>query len=55
MEKAFSTIGLELREAFKTTSQSVRDAYHGEPIACPQCGEKNTRDASYCRKCGKKL
>lgn len=55
MEKMFSTVGLQLREAFKTTSQNVKDAYNGEPITCSKCGEKNTKDASYCKKCGKKL
>jgi len=55
MEKAFSVVGQELKEAFRTSSHNIKDAYYGEPITCTQCGEKNPRDSSYCRKCGKKL
>jgi len=55
IEKAFSVAGKEMEKAFKTARDKIKVATSREPIACPHCGEKNSADAKFCYKCGKKM
>jgi uncharacterized membrane protein YvbJ len=55
MEKAFSIAAKEMEDAFRTVRENIRESSSRRPVACPQCGEKNLKDASFCHNCGKKL
>jgi predicted amidophosphoribosyltransferase len=55
MEKAFSIAAKQVQEAFKTAKDNVQKTVYREPIVCPNCGEKNVANATYCFKCGKNL
>ncbi len=55
LEKAFSIAGKEMEKAFKTAREKIKEATSREPVVCPHCGEKNSADARFCYKCGKKL
>jgi predicted amidophosphoribosyltransferase len=55
MEKAFNIAAKEIQEAFQTARSNVQKTLYKEPVACPNCREKNPSSAVYCFKCGKKL
>jgi uncharacterized membrane protein YvbJ len=55
MEKAFSVAAKQVQEAFNTARENVKKTVYKEPIVCPNCGEKNVANATYCFKCGKSL
>lgn len=55
MEKAFATASKGIQQAFRTARENIHQPADKEENQCPNCGEKNSRDDSYCGKCGKKL
>jgi uncharacterized OB-fold protein len=55
IENAFSIAGKEMEKAFKIARDKIVEATSSEPILCPECGEKNVANASFCYSCGKKL
>lgn len=55
MEKAFTLAAKEIHKAFTKAEENVRRSTSRELVVCSHCGEKNTRDASYCYKCGEKI
>ncbi|MBM5805251.1 MAG: zinc-ribbon domain-containing protein [Candidatus Verstraetearchaeota archaeon] len=55
MEKAFQIAAKEMEAAFKTTRANIRESANRRTVVCPQCGEKNLKDVSFCHNCGKKL
>ncbi len=55
IERAFGIAAREAQEALKTARNNIQRTVYKEPIACPNCGEKNPASASYCYKCGNKL
>jgi uncharacterized membrane protein YvbJ len=55
LEKAFSVAAKEINAAFKTASENIKKSLQKEPVACPNCGEKNPSDAIFCYKCGKRI
>jgi uncharacterized membrane protein YvbJ len=55
LEKAFSIAAKEMQTAFQTARENIQKSLYKEPITCSNCGEKNSSDASFCFKCGKKL
>jgi len=55
LEKAFSVATKEINAAFQTASVNIKKSLQKEPVACPNCGEKNPNDAIFCYKCGKRI
>jgi uncharacterized membrane protein YvbJ len=55
LEKAFSVATKEINAAFQTASGNIKKSLQKEPVACPNCGEKNPSDATFCYKCGKRI
>jgi len=55
LEKAFSVAAKEINAAFQTASENIRKSLQKEPVACPNCGEKNPSDAVFCYNCGKRM
>jgi uncharacterized membrane protein YvbJ len=55
LEKAFSVAAKEINIAFQTASENIKKSLQKEPVACPNCGEKNPSDAIFCYKCGKRI
>jgi len=55
LEKAFSVAAKEINAAFQTASENIKKSLQKEPVACPNCGEKNPSDAIFCYKCGKRI
>lgn len=55
LEKAFTIAAKEIQQAFQTARENIQKSVNKEPVACPNCGEKNPGDSIYCFKCGKKL
>jgi ribosomal protein L40E len=55
MEKAFSIAAKEIHEAFQVAISNIKKSVYGEPLVCPNCGEKNPANAAFCFKCGKSL
>jgi uncharacterized membrane protein YvbJ len=55
LEKAFSVAAKEINAAFQTASVNIKKSLQKEPVACPNCGEKNPSDATFCYKCGKRI
>ena len=55
MEKAFNIAAKEIHEAFQVARKNIQKSVYGEPVVCPNCGEKNPANAAYCFKCGKNL
>lgn len=55
MEKAFSVAAKEMEKAFKTARENIQRSIRKELVVCPHCGEKNSSDANFCYRCGKKL
>ena len=55
LEKAFSVAAKEIQAAFQTASETIQKSLQKEPVVCPNCGEKNPSDATFCYKCGKKI
>jgi uncharacterized membrane protein YvbJ len=55
LEKAFNVAAKEIQQAFQTARANVQKSIYGEPIVCPNCGEKNPADSTFCFKCGNKL
>jgi DNA-directed RNA polymerase subunit RPC12/RpoP len=55
MEKAFNIAAKQVQEAFKTARDNMQKAVNKESVVCPNCGEKNSANATYCFKCGKNL
>ncbi|UCH03071.1 MAG: zinc-ribbon domain-containing protein [Candidatus Bathyarchaeota archaeon] len=53
VKKALSTAAKEVEKAFGTVKESINKTIKKEPITCPNCGEKNQSDSSFCYKCGK--
>jgi len=55
LEKAFSVAAKEINAAFQIASENIKKSLQKEPVACPNCGEKNPNDAIFCYKCGKRM
>ena len=55
LEKAFSVAAKEINAAFQTASENIKKSLQKEPVVCPNCGEKNPSDATFCYKCGKRI
>ena len=55
LEKAFSVAAKEINVAFQTASENIKKLLQKEPVVCPNCGEKNPSDATFCYKCGKRI
>jgi uncharacterized membrane protein YvbJ len=55
LEKAFTVAAKEIQVAFQTARENIQQSLYKEPLACPNCGEKNPSGAAFCFKCGKKL
>jgi uncharacterized membrane protein YvbJ len=55
LEKAFTLAAEEIQAAFQTARENIQQSLYKEPLACPNCGEKNRSTAAFCYKCGKKL
>jgi ribosomal protein L40E len=55
LEKAFTVAAKEIQAAFQTARENIQQSLYKEPLACPNCGEKNPSGAAFCFKCGKKL
>jgi uncharacterized membrane protein YvbJ len=55
LEKAWAIASKEMQEAFKKAKQNVQQSLRTEPAICPNCGEKNAKDAVFCRNCGNKI
>jgi uncharacterized membrane protein YvbJ len=55
LEKAFAVAAKEINAAFQTASENIKKSLQKEPVACPNCGEKNPSDAIFCYKCGKRI
>jgi ribosomal protein L40E len=55
LEKAFTVAAKEINAAFQTASENIKKSMQGEPVVCPNCGEKNPSGAAFCYKCGKKI
>lgn len=55
LEKAFAMAAKEMQAAFQTARENIQKSLNKEPLACPNCGEKNPSSAIFCFKCGKKL
>lgn len=55
LEKAFSVAAKEINAAFQTASENIKKSLQKEPVACPNCGEKNLSGAIFCYKCGKRI
>jgi uncharacterized membrane protein YvbJ len=55
LEKAFSVAAKEINAAFQTASVNIKKSLQKEPAVCPNCGEKNPSDATFCYKCGKRI
>jgi len=55
LEKALSVAAKEINAAFQTASENIKKSLQKEPVACPNCGEKNPSDAIFCYKCGKRI
>ncbi len=55
LEKAFNVAAREIHQAFQTARKNIQETTNKEPIICPNCGEKNRAQATYCSKCGTKL
>jgi ribosomal protein L40E len=57
LEKAFNIAAKEIHKAFQTAKNNIQEATatSKDPITCPNCGEKNQPQATYCAKCGTKL
>ena len=55
LEKAFTIAAKEMQAAFQTARENIQKSFYKEPLACPNCGEKNPSGAVFCFKCGKKL
>jgi uncharacterized membrane protein YvbJ len=55
VERTLSTVANELEKTFETVKESIRKSTTRDPIACPNCGEKNMHDARFCYTCGKDL
>ena len=55
LEKAFTIAAKEINQAFQTARNNIQQATRKEPIICPNCGEKNRPQATYCSKCGTRL
>jgi ribosomal protein L32 len=55
LNKAFSVASKEIEKAFTIAKEEIRKATTRELIVCPSCGEKNTANALFCNKCGKKI
>ena len=43
MEKAFSIAAKEIQEAFQTARSNIQKTLYKEPVACPNCGEKQPK------------
>lgn len=55
IERAFVSAGKEIEKAFKTARKDIRESISEGTLVCSSCGEKNSRDAKFCYKCGKEL
>ena len=55
MEKAFSIAGREIEKALNRAKEKMRETTERETVVCPNCGDKNRKDAKFCYKCGTKL
>jgi DNA-directed RNA polymerase subunit RPC12/RpoP/RNA polymerase subunit RPABC4/transcription elongation factor Spt4 len=55
MEKAFSVAAKEIEEVFKNVRAGFEESTKKRTVACPQCGERNLKEASFCHNCGRKF
>jgi predicted amidophosphoribosyltransferase len=55
IENALSLAAREIEEAFRTAVESIRESRKKEMLKCPNCGEDNPKNASFCHNCGNKL
>jgi ribosomal protein L40E len=55
MEKAFSIAGKEIEKAFNSVKEKLKTLDERETVVCPNCGDTNREDATFCYKCGTKL
>jgi uncharacterized OB-fold protein len=54
-EKAWAIAAKEMQAAFNTAKENVQQSLRKELVVCSSCGEKNSNNAAFCRKCGKKM